>query len=288
MTVHLRLHTEKEGMLEGVYPEAFQFPGGEWHLRDIPEIPLDQGAVTFIADWRGADLNDLVKAALWADVARRNIDSWDTRFVLMMPYTPAARADRGVPLGVSVYSRLVRSLNADRIITLDPHSPQTERSYVLSSMRVADVLPLIKEALYSDKPWNGVISPDKGAVNRAGHVAEQLGVPLVVADKTRDFDTGKIIDLTIPELDPWGRYLVVDDICDGGGTFTLLASKTGLPKEQLGLWVAHGIFSGNARLLRQHYGWIGTTDSHPGCFQLGVATVVVPCFSTMYAEMRKS
>lgn len=40
-------------MLAGQYPESFQYPGGEWNLRNIPEIPSDQGAVTLIADIRG-------------------------------------------------------------------------------------------------------------------------------------------------------------------------------------------------------------------------------------------
>jgi ribose-phosphate pyrophosphokinase len=119
-------------------------------------------------------------------------------------------------------------------------------------------------------------------------VAADLGVDLYIADKKRDFDTGKILGIEMTEpLPKTGRYLVVDDICDGGGTFMGLANAIDLPKDQLGLWVTHGIFSGNAHLLRDHYRNIYTTDSHPGNNRVGVATMVVPTRSYMFQNLQK-
>ncbi|ACH62228.1 phosphoribosyl pyrophosphate transferase [Mycobacterium phage Myrna] len=292
MTVHLRIHTEAQGMLAGQYPESFQYPGGEWNLRNIPEIPSDQGAVTLIADVRGADPNDLVKAALWADVAD-SANFWhagrvDFSFVLMMPYLPAARADKrdtdNSPVGANIYARFIRGIAADRVITIDPHSSYMPRLF--RNLRVASPVGLVRNALEGFAPaFDAVICPDKGAVDRADAVAIMMGVPVYTCDKQRDLETGKILGLKVPPLDPKRRYLVVDDICDGGGTFALLADKIGLPREQLGLWVTHGIFSGRADELRKSYGWIGTTDSHPGHNRVGVATTIVPCFMTMYNQM---
>ncbi|ASZ74808.1 ribose-phosphate pyrophosphokinase [Mycobacterium phage Phabba] len=292
MTVHLRIHTAQQGMIPKQYPESFQYPGGEWSLRNIPEIPSDQGAVTLIADMRGADPHDLVKAALWSDVADR-ANFWhagrvDFAFVLMLPYLPAARADKGdtdrSPIGANVYSRLIRGLAADQIITIDPHSSYMPRQF--RNLKVASPVTLVRRALESSAPqFDAVICPDKGAIDRADAVAIMMGVPVYTCDKQRDLETGKILGLKVPPLDPKKRYLVVDDICDGGGTFALLADKIGLPSKQLGLWVTHGIFSGRANELSKSYGWIGTTDSHPGHNRLGVATTIVPTFQAMYNVM---
>jgi ribose-phosphate pyrophosphokinase len=291
MTIHFRVHTQVDGILNlGVLtgkPEAFRFPGGEWHLRNLPEIPSNRGQVTFIADWRGADMDEYAQVALWADLAHRanfwHQDRQGFRFVLWAPYLPAARADKGYPLGSAVYARMINSLSAHHVVGIDPHSSVITRQ--ISGIRSVDVVPLVFRALQglaNTAPFDGVISPDKGAVHRAGAVAQALDVPLHVCDKARDQATGAILGLKVPPLDPKLRYLVVDDICDGGGTFALLADNIGLPREQLGLWVTHGIFSGHADQLRKSYSWIGTTDSHPGHNRVGVASAIVPCFIPLY------
>lgn len=298
MTVHLRIHTQDRGMLPGLYPEPFQYPGGEWSLRNIPDVPGDQGQVTFIADVRGASTDDLLKAALWADVAHRG-NFWhesrkDPKFVLMVPYLPAARADKAdtskSPVGASVYASLIRAMGADEVITIDPHSPFMPRLiHPGLTRKVTEVshLGLLREALESrGREFDAIICPDRGAELRADAVAQMMGKPLIPCDKHRDPETGKILGLKVPPMDPQLRYLVVDDICDGGGTFALLAEKIGLPREQMGLWVTHGIFSGNAHLLREHYGWIGTTDSHPGTPRpVAVWDTQVPCFMAMFNKM---
>lgn len=292
MTAYLGVHVQGRGMVAGLHPEAFQYPGGEWSLRGFEGLQEDLGegnrghVITLTADIRGADPNDLIKAALWADVARRGNFHSNTRidpqFALMIPYVPAGRADRGAPMGVSTYARLFRSLNADRILTIDPHSVQTNHSYALSSMRVVEHDSMIAEA-FDGIRIDGVIAPDAGAHCRAESAALFLGgKDVYYASKKRDFETGKLSSFTAPEnLSKSGTYLVVDDICDGGGTFIGLAGALDLNRNQLALWVTHGIFSGKADQLRTAYRWIATTDSHPGSGRVGVATCIVPCFPNM-------
>ncbi|MFD7247863.1 hypothetical protein ACFV6Y_38700 [Streptomyces massasporeus] len=264
-------------------PEAFTFPGGEHHLRNIPEF---DEPVTWIADVRGADPNDLIKAALLADVAH----SRDDGFVLLLPYLPAARADRGAPLGLRVYANLINTMTADRVVVIDPHSPAAARH--LPGIHVTDHTELVERAVRlwdHDRPelaLDAVIAPDKGARDRAASVAARLGIDLYQADKRRDFETGRILGIEMTEgLPKSGRYLVVDDICDGGGTFAGLAEAIGVPREQLSLWVTHGIFSGQANYLRDYYSRIITTDSHPGHNRVDVATTIIPTFVHMLAAV---
>ncbi|ASR87111.1 ribose-phosphate pyrophosphokinase [Mycobacterium phage Krypton555] len=283
MAVYLRAYTPELGTIRNV-AEKFQFPGGEVDLKHVH--PFYSGMdVTWVADVRGAALDDLMAALLLADHAFER----DDKFVLMLPYLPAARADKGSPLGARAYADMLnyrRGTFGKQVITIDPHSEAGAGHY--NSLTVLDSLPLLDRALESQGHWryDGIISPDKGAIDRASRVAQHYGLDLYVGDKKRDQATGKILsyDLSIPKL---GKYLVVDDICDGGWTFTELARASGVYQPQLDLWVTHGIFSGNAHHLKRYYRRILTTDSHPGHNRVGVATTIVPTFTYMHEAMVK-
>ena len=277
MTVGMMAMTSK-GLATGkddryLSPEVFTFPGGEHHLRNIPEF---DEPVTWVAVVRGADPNDLVQAALLADVAHYRGDD----FNLLLPYVPAARADRGTPFGLYVYARLINAMSASKVLVLDPHSPAAARC--IPGLVQVDHTEIVERAVKTSlhPHYDAVIAPDEGARDRAAAVAARLGVDVYQAEKKRDFDTGEILGIRMTEpFPPSGRYLVVDDICDGGGTFLGLADALDLPVEQLGLWVTHGIFSGNAPKLRHCFGQILTTDSHAGCRRLGVASSILPAFT---------
>lgn len=247
--------------------QAFQFPGGEWHLR-LPE----EAEMASHARITGCDMNDLAQLGLWADW----LHSLDQRAVVRLPYIPAARADRGTPFGAQVYADLLNSLHLDEVVVFDPHSPVAPE--LINNVRVVDPASLITEQVIPQGAYEAILAPDAGAVRRAGLVADLAGLPLLTATKTRDFETGKLTGFQPPAHLPSGRILVVDDICDGGGTFMGLAQALdGEPKRlgQLDLWVSHGIFSGNAPSLRHWFDTVWTTDSHTGAFNPEVGAKVV-------------
>ena len=82
---------------------------------------------------------------------------------------------------------------------------------------------------------------------------------------------------TVPEAK---RYLIADDLCDGGRSFLELskiyhaqANGTG----PLDLWVTHGIFSKGLGDLNKAFNRIGCTDSFPPyhlAFDTGLLTVI--------------
>lgn len=287
MTIYLRALIKDYGLKHEV-AQPFKFPGGELHLKNIAENVLSVKA--WIADVRGAQSDELITAALLANVAHQR----QTPFILMLPYLPAARADRGEPLGARVYADIVKSMNPQQIIGIDPHSTYITNYYediLPGKLTTLNPYPLLQRALKDaghENRYNAVIAPDKGAVPRASTVAKALGIDLYQATKHRDFDTGQILGIEMTETLPEsGNYLIFDDICDGGGTFIGLANATGLHHTQLGLWVTHGIFSGKAPDLRRYYRHIYTTDSHPGHSRPGVATVVVPTETYMLQNLKE-
>ncbi len=256
------------------------FPAGEQHVLD--RAGDDETPVCVRID--GADLNDYASAAMWIDLQHQRGHG----VAAAIPYLPGARADRGRPFGARVYADFINAMHADRVIALDPHSPVIEK--LIDRLQVCPVAPLVCAAVTRDSahcPYAGIIAPDAGARDRAAAVADALGLPLYQAGKTRDFATGRLTGFTCEPLPGEGCFLVVDDICDGGGTFRGLAEATGLPRERLDLWVTHGVFSGAADRLRDHFGRIHTTDSHPGHRRPGVATDIHPLDAILIQEAMK-
>lgn len=244
---------------------AFTFPDGATHIKGA----TNQDEYKYhVADLRGLDHTDLFHLAMW----QLMVDEIDGKSVVLLPYLPGARADRGTPSCYPYVKFITDVVVPNQIITLDPHSPawietldHIARGVVKSS--VFPVERIIARELggrgHGDlHPYVGVIAPDKGAVDRAQRAADVLHVPLFKAEKSRDFETGKLTGFTCEELPEQGKLLLVDDICDGGGTFIGLAKATGLPRERIDLWVTHGVFSKGFSDLTEYIGHIHTTDSY--------------------------
>jgi ribose-phosphate pyrophosphokinase len=167
--------------------------------------------------------------------------------------------------GAYEYASFINGMAIDKIITFDPHSRMLPE--MIKNLTVIDSTRLVRQHVvgHADQGlpqrYQGIIAPDKGAVERAGKVADACHIPLYKAEKVRDKDTGKLSGFTCESLPDTGRFLVVDDICDGGGTFMGLAQAAGVGRDRLGLFVSHGVFSGNASHLWNHFSEIWTTDS---------------------------
>lgn len=251
-----------------------RFPAGEHHFTLGPAAGQQTPVRVLIT---GADANDYIKAGLWIDYAhqlRHKVEA-------VIPYLPAARADRGMPFGAKVYANLINSLEADQVTCLDPHSPViTELVHNLKIVESAAIIAA--DPRIAQRKYVGVIAPDAGAEVRAQKAADALEIPLFRAAKQRDFATGKLSGFSCEQLPETGRLLVVDDICDGGGTFRGLAQSTGLSSDRLDLWVSHGVFSAKAARLRENFGAVFTTDSHPGHRNPDVNATIIPVSSFMF------
>lgn len=242
----------------------FQFPGGEWHVKhDGHTFVGNEAAVV-----TGTDPNDYVKLALWAACC-----SVTPRIVV--PYLPAARADKGRPRGAAIYADLIPTYR--KLVVLDAHSDYMV-DYLMKNKNPNVVNYTAAQVLEDHKSYfSGVIAPDEGARDRAKAVADAWGIPLYQFKKERDFESGKILGITPPDNIPLSydnRFLVVDDICDGGGTFNLLAQSLRDRDSEAGLslYVSHGIFSNGIGDLLKNYSEIITTDSlsyiHPNDISL--------------------
>lgn len=103
-----------------------------------------------------------------------------------------------------------------------------------------------------------------GARKKVEEFARKVGAKGVICfDKTRELATGKITGMRCIDDLYYGyntKYMVLDDICDGGRTFIELAKL--LPKPcSKELLVTHGIFSKGVDIVTDLYDHVYTTDS---------------------------
>lgn len=191
---------------------------------------------------------------------------------LVLPYIPGARQDRQKWEGdwLETLRYVGKTINAqgfDKVIVADPHSPMA--SMTIDRMVVAHPEPVYRGLAYG-KGYDGVIAPDKGAVERAESIAKVFKVPVAYGEKHRDPVTNKLSGFSVAGVFSGQHYLVMDDICDGGGTFLGLAEKIRDAGATADLFVTHGLFSkGAAGRLLDAYGKVYSTDS-TGIYESGV------------------
>lgn len=122
------------------------------------------------------------------------------------------------------------------------------------------VVPYLQEMM--GMRFDGLIFPDESAQNRMADacVVFKCG-QYFTCEKVRDQITGKIVSHKIPEV-IGDKFLILDDLCDGGKSFLNIAEQ--LPGKQLYLYVTHGVFSNGARQkLEAVYERVWCTDSYP-------------------------
>jgi ribose-phosphate pyrophosphokinase len=222
--------------------QQMRFAGGEPHIKISPDFDKTQ-AVTITH--RIQRFEDVGMICLAVDALHRMDAVIDN---LIIPYFPAARQDRvmitGEPLSVKVYADIINALGFKKVIVFDAHSEVT--AAVLNHCEVIPNQNFIKQVLNEIKEEVLLISPDGGALKKIYKVSEFLGGKEVIeCSKSRDVKTGKLTGAKVYADDLGGKAcLIVDDICDGGGTFIGLAEALKLKGAgKLYLAVSHGIFS---------------------------------------------
>lgn len=254
--------------------EVFAYPMGDTTVRRVKDRPVHGGAQVMVVRSAAPDWSLI---AAWADLLR----DFDRR-ILVLPYLPSARGDKDVPSPARTNAVIAARLGITDLITLDPHSNVWLDTFRAASdhrinVHVLDLPKLVTYTVPRLLELDGVIAPDAGARERAGAVAAAFGLPLFTASKHRDPDTGKLSGYVAPNgVVEDGSYLVVDDICDGGGTFILLADAMPASVE-MHLWVSHGGFTKGVQALVNRYTTLFTTNSLPSAGEaaVGYGAVVV-------------
>jgi ribose-phosphate pyrophosphokinase len=236
--------------VHGFENKFWTFPGGERSVKLTPDGRTHSFPLQVTMNFKGSD--DLIDMIL-ATNALRHMYGHDIKIDLTVPYFPFSRQDRvmteGESFGLQSADDIIKMCNFNRVTTWDIHSDVAGAMFpagVFRNITQEDLWSgMIKDNLISGKTV--IISPDAGALKKIYKVAKATSLTVVEAKKVRDVATGQIMHTEIDSSQLAGvdTAIIVDDICDGGRTFTELSKvirASGFTGELI-LCVTHGIFS---------------------------------------------
>lgn len=266
------MKTYRPHKLEGI--QVINFPDGQPHVRlTIPPEPKER--VKVVTPIRNPA--ELFILQLTADAIMEMDAEIDE---LVIPYLMGSRYDRIMQPGDSHDLRVVTDiLNslvfANSVHLFDVHSSEATDRIINSKSHRNDRLLFRYNEIKGIQPMV-LIVPDKGATTKVDGYKKILNVAdEVFCDKERD-QNGKItLRVRNPERCNGKYCAIVDDLCDGGGTFIQIADQV-LPHTpaDLSLIVSHGIFSRGLDPLFARFDLIVTSDSYADMQTNGKLNVV--------------
>ncbi len=226
--------------------QAQIFSEGNVFVRILENV---RGRDTFIVQGVHHPVNDnFVELLFWIDALKR---ASAQNITAVIPYFSYAKGDKKDEPRVSIRARVcadaIEAAGADRVLTMDLHSPQIQGffSVPVDHLYARAVICEHIQTLGIDNLV--VCSPDAGFAKSAAAFANLLGVPVVIGNKTRT-DHSEQAEILEVIGDVKGRnVLMVDDFTITGGS---LCSMAEVLKERgardIYAAVSHGVLSKGA------------------------------------------
>jgi ribose-phosphate pyrophosphokinase len=222
-----------------------QFSDGEVHFYIDENVRAED---VFVIQTGAHDRNfHLMEMFIMIDAFKR---ASAERITAVIPYYPYARQDwkdrPRVPISARLVADLLETAGADRVLTMDLHSPQIQGffSIPVDNLMAQRVLAGYVEKLELEDLM--VISPDAGGVGRAKWFAKLLNADLGIIDKRRPQPNVAQVFNVIGDVKN-RDVVILDDMVDTAGT--LVQSVDALLAEgadQVYAAVTHPVLSGPA------------------------------------------
>lgn len=237
------------------------FPDGEKHVT-VDELNRRIPVSIFCRITCADDLFCLMQVV---DVVKRQEMIIDNLFI---GYLMSMRCDRlfeiNRPFSLKLVANIINEIGAKRVNIVEPHS-MTSVLLIKDSVGVLSTAEFfVKEILQPSKGKNMdvvPVLPDSGAASRY-----RIQMPHVICGKERDPETGKLMSFSVDanDVDCKDKELVLlDDLCDGGGTFVGLAPKLReLAPKSLSLLVTHAIQLEGIKKVSEAYDHVYITNSY--------------------------
>lgn len=212
-----------------------------WQIKNLvpPRIP------TFDVQWKFESEAEFLHLAQLKDL----LDSCpSSRKKLTISYLPYARQDKPISnnstFALHTFAKLLNTLNFDEVVIVDPHS-EIALNLIQNSKAVYPTK--IVENLIKKEKIDVICFPDKGAQTKYEKLYKFSNFS---GQKVRNQLTGQIEKYTINGNVKKTNVLVVDDLCDGGATFILLAKELyNQGANSVSLFVTHGLFTKGVEIL---------------------------------------
>ena len=210
----------------------------------------------------------------------------DIKVHLYIPYFLGARSDRKFTKGTSHYIKTVIApiINNEKftsVTVLDPHSDVVEAcikrfkkisNASLVKFALSEISPKIDKNPFLPQFVSSSIiitACDAGGEKKIYDLVSEIDYTgeLAFGTKHRKVPTGEILSTSVklPNEYKNKKFVLIDDICDGGRTFIELAkairAEANDPNIEIHLIVTHGIFSAGYEELSKHFKTIYCTNS---------------------------
>jgi ribose-phosphate pyrophosphokinase len=232
--------------------ETHVFSEGNVFVRVLENV---RGRDVFIIQGTDYPVNDnFVELLFWIDAFKR---ASATQVTAVIPYFSYAKGDKKDEPRVSIRARVcadcIEAAGADRVLTLDLHSPQIQGFFKIPVDHLY-AMPVLADYFRSKEiPDLVVAAPDVGFGKQAYKFAEMMHAPVVFGNKTRRSHDEKAEMLDIVGQVNGKNVLIVDDFTISGGTLIEMANgckKRGA--KDIYACVSHGVFSrGSAAKIAQ-------------------------------------
>lgn len=210
-----------------------------------------RGSDVFVVQSTSAPVNNnLMELLIMIDAFKRASAG---RITAVIPYYGYARQDRKAKARDAISAKLVANLittaGADRLLTMDLHSPQIQGFFdiPLDHLHGVPVLAPYFIQKYTDISNTICVSPDLGSVTRARNFAQRMGVGLAIIDKRRQ--RANVCEVMNIIGDVKGKdVILVDDMIDTAGTLCNAAKalKEVGGAKSISACATHGVLSGPA------------------------------------------
>ncbi len=200
--------------------EVRDFADGETWVKINENI---RGHDVFVIQSTNSPARNNMELLIMLDAIRR---ASPRRVTAVIPYFGYARQDRKdqprVPITAKLMANLITTAGADRVLTMDLHSPQIQGFFDVPFDHLF-ASPVFVENVKSNFPSDVVVvAPDIGSVKMARAYATRLEAPLALIDKRRPrHDEIEVMNVI---GDVKGKNVVIfDDIISTGGTLVKAA-----------------------------------------------------------------
>ncbi len=208
-----------------------------------------RGEDVFVVQSTSYPANDnLMELLITMDALRR---ASARRVTAVIPYFGYARQDRKAgsrtPISAKLVANLITEAGFDRVLTMDLHAGQIQGFFDIpvDNLFAAPLFSRDIKQRFAGRPLM-IVSPDVGGVVRARAIATRLNCDLAIIDKRRD-RVGKSEVMNVIGDVRGKDCIIVDDICDSGGTLCNAADAlAGSGAKSTSVYVTHGVLSGGA------------------------------------------
>ena len=211
-------------------------------------------------------INDVRKGNMenLREIGPQSLNDVGPGILLAVPYFGYSRQDKRFKPGEVISARAIADMLAtqcDGLTVLDLHAPQVLENLDIP-VAFTSAMPELASHLQSEVKPDFILSPDKGAIERASQVAQLIDCEFSYLEKTR-IDAHTIVHKA-KDLDVSGKVVaIVDDMIATGGTICRAADALrNQGATEVHAACSHGLFTGGAiRRLTQFVDGVHATGS---------------------------